>query len=511
MIRTQFNSHITTRARFALLLGLATLFGTAVSAPARADAPETDLGRAVADMGGNTIQVRAADAIYVTCISLATAPSLTPDQAQLGGRCADMTQTGFALDPTPNPSTVPPAADVFGLGAGGIPQYFALLQQLSGEEASTQGRYATEGTASQFKSLAGRLGAIRRGASRGGITFNLQGVDVLTVADSSSGESSLLGGGAGDSDADLGWAWFANVEYGFGDRDRTGNEDGYDADSLGGLIGVDYAFNEALTLGAAFNYSTSTIDFDRQSSGGLDAVSGGDIDTDMQSISVFVNYVSGQFYTSAIVNAGWGEIDMSRPVLIPLATTGGVSGGLAPLNAQAKSSTDSEVLSAEAQVGYTFGEGATSWDLYGGLNVTDLEIDRFTETGTPLGLTYGEQEIDSFKGFLGAAVRRSISTKSGVIVPYVSVEYRYEFDNESRSIDARYTLSPATNTAFFTNNESDNFDILTDDADSDYFDVTVGVSAQFRNNVAAFLQFGTVLGLTDTSANLLTVGIRGAF
>ena len=188
---------------------------------------QSDLGRAVQSLGGSTFQVRAADAIYVTCVGLALNDSNTTDQAALGGRCADMSQQGISLANTPG--TVVPGSDTFGLGrlgANGVQQY-------SGEEASSQGRYATEGSASQFKSLASRLSAIRRGARSSGLAFNLQGVDVLSVADSDSqgsGNRALIGGAASDSDADLGWAWFGNVEYGFGDRDSSSNENAYDAD-----------------------------------------------------------------------------------------------------------------------------------------------------------------------------------------------------------------------------------------------------------------------------------------
>jgi uncharacterized protein with beta-barrel porin domain len=486
------------------------------TAPAHA-APTTDLGQAVADMGGSEIQIRAADAIYVTCIGLAlNGNNNTPEQAQLGGRCADMTQTGFALDPTFNPDTIPPAADVLGLGTSGIPEYFGLVQQLSGEEVSTQGRYATEGSTSQFKTLAARLSAIRRGAPRSGITFNLQGVEVFSIADAGDPAHAAFptGGGASSDDrpeGDLGLAWFTNVEYGYGDRDRTENEDGYEADSYGGLIGLDYAFNESWTAGVALYFGESDVSFDEESSGSLAAVSGGGLDSEWQTLSVFVDFSSDAMYASGIVSVGQSEFDMSRPVVIPLTSGGGVSGGLAPLFDKATADTDSDSVSAEGQLGFMFGDGATRWDLYGGLNVSRIEIDSFTESGSVLGLSYDDQDVDSFQGFIGAALMHSIATGAGVVVPYASAEYRYEFENEGRTLDARYALTPGVNTGFFTQGETDNFQILTDDADESFFDITVGVSAQLPNAFLAFVQFSALVGLEDTKANLLTLGIRRKF
>lgn len=476
---------------------------------------QTDLGRSVQSLGGSTFQVRAADAIYVTCVGLAVRGNAnTTDQAALGGRCADMSQQGISLANTDG--TVVPGSDTFGLGrlgANGTERYFSLLQQFSGEEASSQGRYATEGSASQFKSLASRLSAIRRGARSSGLAFNLQGVDVLSVADSGSqdsGNRALIGGAASDSDADLGWAWFGNVEYGFGDRDSSTNENAYDADSFAALFGVDYAVNENIVVGAAINVSRSDVNFDREAGSGIEAVSGGGLESRNESISLFANFSYGPMYASTILSVGRGDVDMERVANISLATSGGLTGGQAALVGRAKSDTETDQWAAETQIGYTLGEGATTFDVYGGLSVASLGIDGFRETGTILGLTFGSQEVDSLEGFFGASVRRAMSTNAGVFVPYASAEFHYEFDNDARTLSARYNLSPRAKGELFQN-EIDDFQIPTDDADNTYFDVTVGVSAQYGNNMAAFAQFSSLLAVKNVSANVFTIGIRGSF
>ncbi len=475
---------------------------------------QSDLGRAVQTLGGSTFQIRAADAIYVTCVGLATNPSNSTDQAALGGRCADMSQQGIFLASTPG--TVVPGSDTFGLGregANGTQRYFSLLQQFSGEEASSQGRYATEGSASQFKSLASRLSAIRRGARSSGLAFNLQGVDVLSVADSDNQDSSngaLIGGAASDSDADLGWAWFGNVEYGFGDRDSSDNENAYDADSFAALFGVDYAVNENIVVGAAINVNRSDVNFDREAGSGIEGVSGGGLETRNEAVSLFANFSYGPMYASTIFSYGRGDVDMTRVINVGLPTSGGLTGGQAAILSRASSDTETDQWAAETQIGYTLGEGATTFDLYGGLSVASLGIDGFRETGSFLGLTFGSQEVDSLEGFFGASVRRAMSTSVGVFVPYASAEFRYEFDNDARTLSARYSLTPRTKGQIFQN-ETDDFQIPTDGADNTYFDVTVGVSAQYGNNMAAFAQFSSLLAVKDLSANVFTIGIRGSF
>lgn len=471
---------------------------------------QTDAGRAVQNLGGSTIQIRAADAVRVTCSFLtARSTTLTAPQNELWDRCRDMSDQARRLGGDTS------RADAYGLatlGAAGVQQYFSLLQQFSGEEVSSQGRYATEGSSSQFKSLSSRLSAIRRGTRNSGLAFNLQGVDVMTIADNENdaGNPALIGGAAGDSDADLGWAWFGNVEYGFGDRDASVNENAYDADSWAALFGVDYAVNETFVVGAAVNFSRTDVNFDREDGSGIESVSGGGLETKTESLSVFANFSYGAMYASAIVNIGRGEIDMTRIGNVALSSSAINNNSRPSIVERMKSSTDSDQWAAETQIGYTLGEGTTTWDLYGGLSLAQLDIDSFSEKANALGLSFGSQSIDSLEGFFGASVRHSLATDSGVFVPYVTAEYRHEFDNDSRVLRARYSLTPGSPTDVFQG-ETDDFQIPTDDADQDYFDVTVGVSAQFGNNMAAFLQFNSLLGVKDVSANAFTVGLRGSF
>lgn len=471
-----------------------------------------ELGQAVQNLGGNQLLVNAADAIYTTCVGLATTNEpLTPDQQELGGRCADMTQQGFDLA---NFSAVVPAFDTFGLGSDpdGTTTYLGLLRQFTGEELSSQGRYATEGAVGQFKGLAGRLGAIRRGVRGSGLALNVQGVDLMANASRGvSAPARLTGGSAGAAEGDRGFAWFVNVSYGFGDRDDTEFENGYDADSFGGLLGVDYGFSESLVAGIALAIDSSEVEFDRLPQGSAEAVSGGDMDTDSETLSLFVNYLAERTFASAIISYGQSDYDMTRSAVIPFSTDpGSISGGLPSTAAQIESDTESDLFGAQVQIGRTFGQTATTYDLYGGLDYLDIEVDGFSETGSPLALSFGSQDIESFQGVLGGSIRHAINTDVGVMVPYATLEFRYEFENDARFLDARYVGTTRDPGELFQG-ETDNFEIPTDDADDTYFDATVGVVMQFGNNVALFGQVSTLVGLEDTNASLFTIGLRGSF
>ena len=416
-----------------------------------------------------------------------------------------MVNQAFFLDPNSTGG-----ADRYGIGANGVQEYFALLRQFSGEELSSQGRYATEGSTRQYKSIGGRISAVRQGIRTSGMNFNLDGVDLLAVNGQGShlpGQA-LIGGTAGEAAA-TGWAWFGNVEYEFGERDQTDFENGYDSDGFGVTIGIDYALDNGVVLGGAFEFNSANVDFDQENQGALSAVSGGEQEFDSQSISGFVSYNSGSFFASGIISYAEGEIDMEREIDVVVSTN------TAAARQTLDSDTDTEQFGLQAQVGYTFGEGALSFDVYGGFDLMQLDIDSFSETGSAVALAFGDQDIDSEQIFLGGTLRNAITTDSGVIIPYLTVEVRNELDNDERSLDARYAFSALNAGEIVTGGpiqgDDDNFSIPTDDPDDTYFDVTVGISAQFANDLFVFLQYGTVLGLDDTDASVATLGLRGTF
>jgi outer membrane lipase/esterase len=461
-----------------------------------------DVGDSIANLGGsNEFLINAGDAIRVTCRGLnSLGTGRTVDQSVLFGACGDMVNQAFFLDPANTGGT-----DSYGLGATASQEYFGLLRQFSGEETSSQGRYSTEGVNGQFKGIASRLTAIRSGARTSGLAMNLQGIDLLAVRSSSETgpATALVGGAAGEADADSGLAWFSTVDYGFGDRDATDFENGYDADSYGVTVGLDYAFGNGVTLGGAVSYHEHEVDFDSERSGTLNSVSGGSIDQETTTVAAFVNYAAERFYASAIMSVGQGEYDMDRSIQVLSSLA------LPAFNTELSSDTDSDQFAAQVQLGYTFGEGSTTFDVYGGFDLLSIEIDAYTETGSPLALQFGDQDIDSEQFFLGGTVRGAFNTGSGVLVPYATAEYRHETDNDARAVDARYALGVAGFTN--ANGETDNFALPTDDPDEDYFEVTLGLSGQLANSIALFVQYSAVVGLEDTSANLITMGVRGTF
>ncbi|MEM1436074.1 MAG: autotransporter outer membrane beta-barrel domain-containing protein [Pseudomonadota bacterium] len=459
-------------------------------------------GDAIRAAEGPTFSANAADAVQETCLDLVAnfaggTGSETAEQNDLRVNCGNMVRTTLNVL-----SDGEAAVNEYGFSSE--TEVFAALRQFSGEETSSQGRYATETVNRQFSAVTARMSAIRQGSrAASGLSFNLEGMELL-AHNADTAQAPLIGGNAGAA-GDSGFAWFANFDYGFGDRDGTDNESEYEYDSYQVTFGIDYAWSSGWAVGGILSYSDHEVDFD--SGGAVSPVAGGSMDTDGYTLSGFAQFQRDQFYLSGVVGYGALEHDMERRVRFTSSGAGASPDRLMVGN------TDSDQIATQVTGGWLIGSGATTLDLYAGFDYLDIEVDGFTEDDTSVGgglnLAFGGQDIESTQSILGAMVRHVIANDGGgVFVPYLGVEWRREFENDARVVDARYAQALGDING---NGASINFAMPTDEPDEDFGEVTLGLSLQMRNAMFLFVQWQSAVGLEDASANLITAGIRGTF
>lgn len=463
--------------------------------------PATDVGQVLAEQGAPQFTINAGDAIRATCLELGADGPQTGQRLDLFSRCREMSGTVLA-------SAGQAANNSYNYGDNR--DTYNAIRQFSGEEASSQSRLATESSNRQFANLGARMDAIRRGARTtiSPVAFNFQGVD-LSEALAGNLPPPAGGTGAGDArDSDTGWAWFSNGAVGWGDRDETDNEGGYDFDSWGITLGADYAFDSGLAVGLALGYSSFDVDLDRTTGSSFTSSSaGGKIESEGYSLSGFFVYGMENSYVTGILSFGQNDFDMTRKVQLTAAPGAtGTAQGLV-LDRRFDATTDSNQLGAQVTAGYVFGSGATTADLYAGFDYLDLDIDGYQERednpGGGLALRFSSQDSQSLQSIVGVMVRHASSTGFGVLLPYAGVEWRHEFDNKAQTLDYSYAFALPGSTVQFGS--------PTDDPDEDFFELTLGLSAQFANNLFAFVQYNSTAGLSRTSANLVTFGLRGVF
>jgi len=476
------------------------LFGGVLAFAAQAQ--ETTLGIVVAGANNSSaLQVGTGDAVQLTCLSLLdtyrpiAGDNRDPDtpEEDLFFRCGEMVTTANAVAGNDGPTGN-------SLGWNGE-QLAEAMQQLTGEEQVSKGRLATESSNGQFANIGMRMDAIRNGAraTAGGLSLAMN-------------DTPVIGGNAGDEGDGLGWGWFLNGAYGFGDRDSTSRENQYDYDSYGATLGFDFMFDSGLVAGVAFGYSDYEVDFDDVKSSVADndltsKVSGGGFDTDGYSLSGYLIGDIGRFYLDGLVSYGVNDFETKRVVKYFGADDGSGRGQNLVINRVMSGSTDSETFALGASTGTSFELGAFDLGVDLGVSYLDITVDGYTEKDSAvnggLNLAYEDQDIDSLQSTLGAQLTRVFSVSSGVIVPYIRADWIHEFKNDARTVEARYAAH-VTGDTFSLN-------VGSDKPDSDYYSLGMGVSSVFSNNIQAFIDYRTALGLSKVSANLITVGIRGSF
>ena len=442
--------------------------------------PAAASGELVLAPGLTPPQRSMAAAIDVVCPKLLAAGFATQDSAtgDLTRRCREMRQTANALQ------GVGPTAFSLGLTNDQLANTLGLLTP---EQAAAQGGSAFNVEVNPSRAIAGRLSALRQGAR--GITAGDLRLDIDGKAVASSRPLGLddRGGGASADAAGTagGLGAFVNGSFGFGDKDGTARESGFDFEAGLATAGVDYRFTDSLVAGLAASYSRTTTDFEA----GL-----GDADTQRYGLSLYATNYWGALYVDLLAGFAWNTYDMTRRI--------SYGAGPAAVDRTAQANTDGPQYTMNVGTGYEFRPAGFTVTPFLRLEFVGLHIGGYTESGASgFNLTVKSQDAFSLQQALGGQIARPLSTPIAVLVPSVRVEWRHEFLDSKRRITAKFADDPFD--TFFS--------VPTDDPDRDFFALAAGLSAQLGHGIAAFFNYDTVLGLRGVTSHSFTGGVRVEF
>ena len=449
-----------------LCFGLAAIPGTAVHAQTR-NLPVVP--------GLTEIQQPVAAAIDAACIGLTgKGTARLPEEQKLWTSCRKMVQTANVLAGGASSSN----PESLGLNNQ---QLRDAVQAVGHEEVAINGRSAVE--AAGGSAIGIRLFALRNGA---------RGFGVADAGSSTSNTKTAslreTGGGAADEPSGR-LGGFINISYNKGDKATTAREDGFDFDNTGVTAGLDYRFNDNFVGGAALTYGKTDANI-ASALGSANSRSG--------AVSLYASWYQNKWYVDGHLSYSRNRYDTTRNIVVA-----SQSPTVAGFNTSAIGNTHGNQIAAVIGTGYDIERGSLLITPYGRLGYLRLKIDAYTETepNHGLALDVGSQSLKSAQSALGLKIAMTSSTASGVIVPFASVEWNHEFDNDTRSLTAKYTNDPFNN--FFA--------IPTDTPDRDYYTLSVGLSAQFRNGLSAFATLSTVEGLKDVKNRGIVVGLRKEF
>ena len=432
--------------------------------------------------------------------------------------------------------------------AAGATPLLGALQQVSGNEVSTQGALTTRVVAGQFANISGRLNALRLGGlaaiGHGGVTASNDDsgaddtpdavvaldpppqqlgalLDTAFLPDRAQPLTQASDAGAGYANASAGsdashgpespWGWFTEGSYSSGHHDPTVNEDPYHFHVASVTVGLDYNFGNAV-LGGSIGYDDYDADF--RALGEL--VSGGSAQVQGTSGSLYGAWFGQNWTFNGIATYGRLSSDLSRVVSYTIPNP---SGGpfCAPLpattcavNQTFKGSPDGKYNALGATAGYDV--TAAGWNLTPSLSLSyrRADIDGFAETaggsgpGAGLALAYNDQAVESLRTITAADLSRPFSRSFGIVTPILRVEWDHEFRNNPREIQARYAADPSPTCVSC-------FDIASDPAPSDYGIAGAGISVLLAHRWQAYAYFEDLFAAAHYSSDSIAIGIRGQF
>jgi outer membrane autotransporter protein len=374
----------------------------------------------------------------------------------------------------------------------------SALVAVTAEQSTVSLSSSRASLSSQAQNLATRLSALRAGAtglSVGGLAFEVGGQDGFGFPIA----SSLIGAAGGAASAD-GSSILDNEKIGVfingtvtrADKDATSNEEGFDVSGWAITGGVDYRFLDNAVAGLAVGYYSSSTDIDN---------SGGDLDTDGYSVSLYGTYYHDErLYVDGIVTYGNNDYDQKRNIRYQV--------GPVRVNQIAKADYDGDQWSAAISGGYSLSTGPWTYGPVVRLEYVSASVDGYNErisnpnaNGGAWAASLGDVDQESLTSTIGADLSRAFSTQWGVVLPQLHLGWVHEYRSDAIAVNGSFIEDPTRSI----------FSIEGDKPDSDYFNARLGVSAQFAGGTSAFLYYNKVFGYRDLDVDTFGAGVRLTF
>lgn len=372
------------------------------------------------------------------------------------------------------------------------------LAAVTPDQTSTPADASLNSIRVQSSNIGARLAALRAGTNQllslDGLSFDLDGTAISGRQMQSLLEA--VGGGAGDDEAGSGFSRlgvFVSGRIGAGERDRTDNVEGFEYDITGLTVGVDYRFTDQLILGGALGYSRTDTDIDADR---------GTLDADSYALTLFGSWYRDNLFIDGSLSYGRGDYDQERRLRYTLPDR-------AEVDQTFFSSFDGDQFGLDISAGYEIRRDALTLIPGARLQYIRADVDGYRENrssspdldGSGWAVEIDEQRFKSLNFGLGGQANYAIGQSWGVLLPFVSAEWVHEFEDNDDAVTGRFVGDPS----------GTGFVIPVDGSDSNYFNVGVGVSAQFTNGTAGFIDYRRILGYDEVDHYTINAGLRFEF
>jgi len=219
-------------------------------------------------------------------------------------------------------------------------------------------------------------------------------------------------------DARRRWGAWANVYGQWTTQDADDGFVGYDSDTYGVVLGMDYAFSETWLAGLSFGYASNDLNFDTNA---------GDGDIESYFGSLYTGWYRDAFYLESVLTYGSQAYDNKRNVVV------------GATRYTAHSDHDGNLYSAYLGSGYNFGDDGWNVGPFVSLEYLYLDEDGFEESGAGvLNLIVDDRQTDALISQLGVRASSYVETGVGALIPELSLAWLYDFDIDDRVITSSF-------------------------------------------------------------------------
>jgi outer membrane autotransporter protein len=260
------------------------------------------------------------------------------------------------------------------------------------------------------------------------------------------------------------------------DVSGDGNARGYDINTGGFTLGLDYKITPNFALGVSAGYAGTSADLD---GGGRVLVNGG-------KLGLYATYFTGGFYLDTAVTAGYNSYNSRRDGL----------GG------SARGDTDGGEISGLIGTGYDIKSGGWSFGPTANVQYTYIAINDFQEHGSRAPLHIQNQDQESFRTAVGFRASYDIKLRGGGILirPEVRAAWQHEFGDDAYTVDAS-----------FRSGGGSVFSVDGPEMGRDSLLLGAGVVVLFSDRVSTYLYYDGQLARTNYESHSISGGVRIAF
>jgi autotransporter-associated beta strand protein len=270
------------------------------------------------------------------------------------------------------------------------------------------------------------------------------------------------------------WGVFATGLGEFTHVDSTDGASGFNLQTAGVTVGVDYRIGSNFAVGLLAGYAHTNADL----------VNNGNLDVNSAKFGLYATAFSGGFYLNSAVTGGWSDYDSHRTAL------GGTASG----------STDGGDINVLVSGGYDWKTGNLSIGPTASFQYNYLAFNSFTESGSLAPLKYNDQHSDSIRTAFGMKATYDWKVGNVLVRPELRVAWQHE-----------YGLSAYPIAAGFANGAGSSFTVSGPKIGRDSLLLGAGAAVIWSDRIATYIYYDGELARTNYDSHNISGGIRITF